>query len=46
MWKILQQVTADSSLTFVADIGVIADRVLCMLENNTVESGVFYPDFM
>ena len=46
MWKILQQVTADSSLTFVADIGVIADRVLCMLENNTAESGVFYPDFM
>ena len=46
MWKILQQLSNDSSLTFVADIGTIFDRVSSILENSTVGSGVFYPDFM
>ena len=45
-WKILQGVTPDSSLTFVADIGDMADRVSAMLGNNAAESGVFFPDFM
>ena len=46
IWKILQRITADSSLTLVADTDVITNRVSDMLENNAAESDVFYPDFM
>ena len=46
MWKILQRMEVDSSLTFVEDTDTIADRVSDMLQDNTAGSGVFYPYFL
>ena len=46
IWQILRGLQIDSGLTFVGETSVITEHVLRILDNNTAESGVFYPDYM
>ena len=46
IWQILRGLRIDSGLTFVGETSVITEHVSRMLDNNTAESGVFYPDYI
>ena len=46
IWQILRRLRIDSGLTFVGETSVITEHVSRMLDNNTAESGVFYPDYI
>ena len=47
LWKSLQNITEDSSITKVGNIEEISDNVMSTLQNNAVEeSSIFYPIFM